>query len=99
MEILRLGPLSKTDCQVLDLVSYIPLCGCVVEAAGVKLVVVVLDDLGGVEDGQDGTQGASVPVVRHSTSVVTFSCHVVDGVKGHFLCEGEPSGSSALRTD
>lgn len=66
-------------------VSYISFIWCIVEPAGIKLVVPVLDELWGVENREDCAQGPSVPVICHAASIVTLTSHVAEGIKRHFL--------------
>ena len=58
--------------------------GCV-EAAGGELVAGLLDHVPVVEVSQHGEQGAAVPVVCHTTSVVALTCQVADRVKRHLV--------------
>lgn len=65
--------------------SYISFRWGVIQATGVKLVIGIVNDLGGVEYGNYCAQGPAIPVVCDPTSVVTLSCHVAKSIKGDLL--------------
>lgn len=67
--------------------TYISFGWCIVEPSRVKRIVRVLNYLWGVEDGEDCAQCPSVPVICHTSSVVTLTGHVTEGIKRHFLQE------------
>jgi len=56
--------------------AYVAVWRHVVEATFVEIIFVCVDDLWTVELVQEGQQGSSVPVVRHSSTVVALSRQV-----------------------
>lgn len=87
-EYVGLCRLNATKCKCSFFVfPYVSLSWCIVEPAGIKLVVWILSDVGGVENGENGAQGPSVPVVCHAASIVALTSHVTEGIKRYFLQE------------
>ncbi len=79
-----------------DSVSYISFWWWVIQATSVKLVISVVNDLGGVEDGNNCAQGPAVPVVCDTTSVVTLSCHVAKSIKRDLLIRTNKTSEIAI---
>ena len=65
--------------------SYLSFWWGIIEFAVIKVVDIFLHDISAVKLGQDGEQGAPVPVVRHTAAVVTLPSQVAQSIKLHFL--------------
>jgi len=60
----------------LEIAAYVAIWWREVESAFIEVVLLGANNLWTVELGQDGEKCASIPVVRNSTAVVTFSRQV-----------------------
>lgn len=69
--------------------TYIACGRGVEEAADIKVVVLALNDVEAVELVEDGEQRASIPVISDTTTVVTLSGQVAQGIKLDSLNTGQ----------
>lgn len=76
---------TSTNPNEFQVVLVFPFRWTVIETAGGELVLGVIDDMGCIEVRQHGAQTASIPVVSHTTAVVTLARHVDNGIKWDFL--------------
>jgi len=75
----------RKDLDEVDVIVVGALGRRVVDSAQRELVLDVIDDARGVEVGENRQQTSSVPVVGHTSAVVTLTSQVGDCVVGHLV--------------
>ena len=74
-----------TETVIFKTYVYLSLRWTEVKFAVIEVVIISVDDVRYVEAVEDGKQSPSVPVVCHTTSIVTLSGQVTNSIKLYFL--------------